>query len=119
MRDSLGGSEVALPVDKPDVIDMIGTQEASGEVVLTISDHLEWDEANEHLLQLQEKINRYLAFIEAGELPEKYPASVGKKVRIQVFCKYAPSFDGERLLDRARETVEGAGFLFSWRVLAA
>jgi hypothetical protein len=36
-----------LPVDKPDVIDIIGTQHGEGEVVLTISDHLEWDEANE------------------------------------------------------------------------
>jgi len=108
-----------LPVDKPDVIDIIGTQEGQGEVVLTISDHLEWDKANEHLLQLQEKINRYLAFIESGELLEKYPAAAGRKVRIQVFCKYAPSLDGERLLERAREIVEGAGFLFSWRVLAA
>ena len=93
--------------------------EVKGEVILAISDHLEWDAANEHLLQLQEKINRYLAFIEGGELLEKYPAAVGRKVRIEVVCKYAPSPDGKRFLDRARATMEGAGFLFSWRVLAA
>ena len=37
-------------------------------VVLTITDHLEWDIENEHLLILQDKINAYLGAIEDGEL---------------------------------------------------
>ncbi len=31
-----------------------------GNVVLTVSDHLEWDVQNEHLVTLQNKLNVYL-----------------------------------------------------------
>ena len=107
-----------MPVDNPEVIDAIGLLEAKGEVVLTIFDHLEWDDANEHLLILQEKINRYLVFIEGQELLEKYPAAAERQVRIDVCCQYGPSSNGERFMERARVVVEGAGVLLSWRVLA-
>ena len=107
-----------MSVDKPEVIDAIGLLEAKGEVVLTIFDHLEWDDANDHLLILQEKINRYLAFIESRELLEKYPAAAERQVRIDVCCRYAPSSHGERFMERARGVVEGAGLSLSWRILA-
>ena len=41
-----------MAVDNPEVIDIVSTTVA-GEVVLTIADHLPWDEANEHLPILQ------------------------------------------------------------------
>jgi hypothetical protein len=106
-----------MPVDNPEVIDAIGLLETKGEVVLTIFDHLEWDDTNDHLLTLQEKINRYLAFIESRELLEKYPAAAGRQIRIDVCCQYPPSSNAERFMQRARVVVEGAGFLLSWRVL--
>lgn len=67
---------------------------------------------------LQEKLNRYLAFIESGELIEQYPAAVGRSVRVDVRCKYAPTNDGERFLRSARTAIEEAGFSLSWGVLA-
>ena len=108
-----------MSIEQSDRVDAVGVDASSGKVILTISDDLDWSDESSHLLALQDKLNAYLRFIESGELLEKYPAAAGRKVRIQVFCKYAPSLDGERLLERAREIVEGAGFLFSWRVLAA
>ena len=42
----------------------------TGEIVLTMADHLPWDQGKEHWSMLEEKINRYLGFIEAGELVE-------------------------------------------------
>ena len=106
-----------MAVDEPGVIDLIGL-EGAGDVVLTVSDHLEWDAGGEHLLMLQEKLNRYLAFIESRELIEQYPAAVGRPVRIDVCCKYAPTNDGEQFLRSARTTIEQAGFSLSWVVLA-
>ena len=84
-----------MPVDNPEVFDAIGLLESQGQVVLTIFDHFEWDDTNEHLLTLQEKINRYLAFIESRELLEKYPAAAEKQVRIDVCCQYTPSSNPE------------------------
>ncbi|MDB5309776.1 MAG: hypothetical protein JWO38_3978 [Gemmataceae bacterium] len=106
-----------MAVDNPNVIDFIGTAQSSGQVALTIADHLPWDEANEHLGILQAKINRYLEFIESGQLAEEYPnAKPGVLVRIEVVCKYQPSRGGERFLDLARREIKTAGWGFSWSV---
>ena len=107
-----------MAVDNPHVIDAVGIERASGVVALTISDHLEWDEDNQHLVLLQEKINRYLAIIESGELFEAYPQAVGKPLRIDVVCKYSPTGDAERFLAAAREVIEQTGCSFAWRVPA-
>ena len=100
-----------MAVDEPGVIDLIGVK-GSGEVVLTVSDHLEWDERGEHLLMLQEKLNRYLAFIESSELIEQYPDAVGRPVRIDVCCKYAPTNDGEQSFDQHARQSGRRGSLF-------
>ena len=62
-----------MTIDQTGVVDFIGIDTA-GNVRLTISDHLEWDvNTKEHLFQLQEKLNCYLAFVESGEILETYP----------------------------------------------
>lgn len=102
-----------MAVDNPDVIDIVSTTRETGEVVLTIADHLRWDD--DHLVVLQAKINRYLEFIEGGQLAEEYPnAKPGVPVRIDVACKYRPSTNGLRFLELARETIEAAGWGFTW-----
>ena len=60
-----------MSVEQADVIDFVSIDEEDN-VVLTISDHLEWDMENEHLLILQDKINAYLSSIESGDIYEKY-----------------------------------------------
>ncbi len=104
-----------MAIDNPNVIDLIGTDRTTGEAVLTISDHLEWDDRNEHLLILQEKINRYIGFIESGELLENYAGAAGRLIRVEVVCKYPPSEVGERFLNLASETFEKAGWSLTWR----
>jgi hypothetical protein len=37
-----------MSVDQPKIIDFIGVDRVSGEVILTISDHLEWSNSPEH-----------------------------------------------------------------------
>ena len=39
-----------------------------GEVILTIRDHLDWPDSTAHQLLLHAKLNRYLAFVESGEI---------------------------------------------------
>ena len=107
-----------MAIDEPGVVDAIGTLLDKGEVILTISDHLEWDDPA-HLPALQAKLNRYLAFMESGEVFESYPTAKGKRLRIDIVCQYDPSSHGETFLTNARETITNAGFSLSWRVLAA
>src|SRR5262249_18572450 len=97
-----------MSVDNHNVIDAVGIDKVTGEVVLTIADHFDWDE-DQHLLVLQEKINRYLAFIESGEILTEYPKAIGKPIRIDICCKYSPSEMGEAFLTRAQEVINKAG----------
>jgi uncharacterized protein DUF6572 len=107
-----------MTIDESGIVDAIGTLLDKGEVVLTIFDHLEWDDPV-HLPALQAKVKRYIAFIESGEVFETYPAANGKRLRIDIVCKHDPSPSGETFLTNAHAAIANAGFSLSWRVLAA
>jgi hypothetical protein len=98
-----------MPVDNTSVIDSISLDK-DGNVVLTISDHLPWDDKNEHLMILQNKINAYLAFIENGELIENYPDADGKPVVINIITKYLPTDNAEIFIKRTRQILEERGY---------
>lgn len=104
-----------MSVENKNAIDFIS--EKDNNVVLTISDHLEWDEDNEHIFLLQEKINAYLGAIESGQLNEKYPASVGKKVTISVALKYEPNENGVLFFSNVNDTLLSAGYDFDFHLL--
>ena len=79
-----------MSIEDKNLIDVISIDK-QGILVLTISDHLEWDDKNEHLLLLQDKINSYMDFIENGQLAESYPEKADKKIMIQIVFKYYPN----------------------------
>ena len=105
-----------MTIEQTDVIDFIG-KDKSENIVLTISDHLEWDVENEHLYLLQEKLNSYLRFLESGEVYESYEGSKGKKFIINVSCKYPPNKTSEDFLKKAENAINEAGFNFTWSVI--
>lgn len=83
-----------------------------GNAVLTVSDHLPWDDVNEHLFGLQEKINAYLRFIESGEIYEKYAVAKGRPVVISVVLKFAAPSEAQWFFTRTTAAIETAGFRF-------
>jgi hypothetical protein len=102
-----------MSIAETNVVDIIAVPEwEPDDVVLVITDHLEWgDEAEqgEHLLLLQEKINTYVAFIESGELLESYPPSNGKKLKIRINGLYELPEQAELFIDRVTEVLKGVG----------
>jgi uncharacterized protein DUF6572 len=106
-----------MTVEQSDVVDIVSVDPA-GYVVLTISDHLDWSDTASHLLILQTKLNRYLAFVESGEILESYPDSKGKKVALKVAFKFKPDTGGEGFLVKAKQIVEHAGIQFRHEVFA-
>lgn len=106
-----------MSVLETEFIDFIAVEGDGAEVVLTISDHLDWSEPIEHLVQLQAKLNAYLAFIETGQIEEDYPAAVGKPRKIRVLFKHEPSRSARAKIVDAAATIEGAGFRFEWATL--
>ncbi|MPQ85685.1 hypothetical protein F0170_17790 [Pseudomonas sp. MAFF 730085] len=95
------------------IIDMCGTPKGDRtKIILGISDHLGWsnaDEQGEHLLTLQAKINAYVAFIESGEIYTEIPGAGGKSPIIQVLARYELSEQGELFMARATEVLEQIG----------
>ncbi|WP_444890693.1 DUF6572 domain-containing protein [Microbulbifer sp. DLAB2-AA] len=102
-----------MSIEDQSVIDVIGAA-SDGTVDLTISNHLEWSENS--LFLLQEKINKYLAFIESGEIYSAYPNAKGKNLKITVVCKYEPSSEALQFLEQCTKIINEAGFGFRHEV---
>ena len=80
-------------------------------IELVIVDHLPWDEdARVHMYLLQEKINKYLAYVESGEFLRSYPDDAGIPVSIRIIGKYPVSSGGLEFLAKVRAITEAAGF---------
>lgn len=105
-----------MSIEQTNVVDFIGIEESTGRVVLTISDHLPWDD-DEHFPLLQEKLNRYLAFIESGEIHESYPEASGRMPVIDLVLKHRPGEEVVRLLELAKEQIEGGDIEFRYGAL--
>jgi len=83
----------------------------STKIELVIVDHLQWDEDGRvHMYLLQEKINKYLAYIESGEFLRSYPDDAGIPVSIRIVGKYPISSGGLEFLAKVRPIIEAAGF---------
>lgn len=105
-----------MSVDQTNIIDLIGIEKSSGKLVLTINDHLQWNN-NEHLFLLQEKTIAYLRFIESGEIFDSYSDAKNRDILINLICKYSPSSSDMTFLEKVTEIIEGAGMLFEHKVI--
>jgi len=90
----------------------------TGQVVLTISDHLECSDSTAHQMLLQSKLNRYLALVESGEILESYPASKDAPVAFEVVFQFPPDEAGRAFLAKARVLIESAGFTLRHKVFS-
>lgn len=104
-----------MSIKESEVIDIIGTSEERDVVILTATDHFKWG-SKEHLLMIQEKLNSYLEFLQSGEIYEAYPESKGKKIEVNIVCKYPPDDEGKKFLSLCKDAIEDSGFLFSYEV---
>lgn len=101
-----------MTVEQHNVVDFISIN-ADGEVVLTVSDHLPWDQVNEHLFCLQEKLNAYLRFAESREILDSYPKAAGRSIVMNVVLKYPAPHDASWFFERVSGAINGAGFKFT------
>jgi len=103
-----------MALDRANVVDAVGTDKATGEVVLTVIDALPWDDPK-HLELLQDKLNAYFAFIESKELLAEYPGAVGRSIRIDVICRYDIPANASKFLNQARAVALKLDAALSWR----
>jgi hypothetical protein len=107
-----------MSVDQADTIDFATIDKVSGDLWLTISDHLPWhDNEGNHLVLLQNKLNAYLRFIESGEVFKKVPDAKGRGIVINLVGKFPLSQKADVFLRRARAAIEGAGFRLQFTLM--
>ena len=99
-----------MSVEQTDVVDIISIDRETGQVVLTISDHLDWSDSVGHQAILQKKLNTYLAFVESGEILEQYPKAKDRPVAFKVVFRVPPDDSGRTFVEKARAVIESAGF---------
>ncbi len=80
-----------MSVEETDCIDIIRHDSAHEKIIMDITDHLEWDDENGHLLKLQDKLNVYLRFLKSGTVYEGHEEYRGKVFVINVVFEYAPT----------------------------
>jgi len=102
-----------MTIENLGVVDRIAWHPKTGEVGLMIIDHLEWTEDDrsnkEHMYLLQEKINRYLAFIESGEIYQSYPKARGREPVIIVLALDPMNQEAEAFFEEIKAFLLKAG----------
>ena len=99
-----------MSVEQTDIVDIVSIERETGNVILTISDHLDWSDSVAHQTILQKKLNTYLAFVETGEILEQYPKAKDRPVVLNVVFRFPPDESGQAFITRARTVIESAGF---------
>ncbi|MDD3744247.1 MAG: hypothetical protein PHX54_11540 [Lentimicrobiaceae bacterium] len=100
-----------MSVENIHVIDTISV-DTENRIVLTISDHLKWN--NKHLVLLQNKINSYIDFIESGQIYEQYPDIKEEQIVISVATKYAPNKEAESFFKEVSKIFENLPYSFEY-----
>src|ERR1700675_379268 len=99
-----------MTVEELDKIDRLAFNRQNGDVLLIISDHLDWDESEgEHLLALQGKLNTYLEFVESGQLYAKHPRAIGQRIIFYVVGKFPLSDEASNLYRLAGKAIRDYG----------
>lgn len=106
-------------VENPHILDLIGLDPASGDVVLTMIERRSWSAGPAQLGQIEEKINRYLGYVLDGFLAEQYPQYVGKRVQIRLDCAEEPHGEALRFVAAAEDAIGQHGIGFVVRAGAA
>lgn len=98
--------KVLAGVANPAVIDMIGSDSATGEVLLLMKEERTWNGGDAQLHELQEKFNAYASFILDGEMAGAYPELAGKPVRIELRSVQMPNGAALELLQAIHDQLE-------------
>jgi hypothetical protein len=99
-------------IEHAGVIDLLGFQQSSGEVLLTMVETRPWAPGSPQLYQLQEKLNAYLSFILDGEMLDAYPQFAGRPVRVRLECATPPGPDETAFLQHVYDQTLLQGIAF-------
>jgi len=100
-------------VENPMVMDLITVDRATDKVVLVMIERRPWGADPKQLKQIEEKINRYMAYVLDGFLAEHHPQYVGKQVTIRLDCLEEPAGEAARFVAAATHAASEHGLEFA------
>ncbi|MBK8545095.1 MAG: hypothetical protein IPL62_17070 [Caulobacteraceae bacterium] len=106
-----------MTVENATTIDMIGIDPQSGQVVMGISDHLDWTHEEQHLALLEAKINTCLAAFQNGQIVEIVPEAKGRKPKVELILQFEPPPNVKAILSALEKKMDAAGYSFAFRPL--
>lgn len=77
-------------VSNPRVVDLIGPDDATGEVVLRMLEERPWEGGEDQLREVEAKFNAYLEYVLGGHMVRQYPQYAERPVRFQLECRENP-----------------------------
>jgi hypothetical protein len=109
-----------MALEQANVVDIVGIESASGDLVLTLTDAWGWSESEEgeHLVLLQDKLNHYIAAIESREIFESFSQQIGRtlsveqRTRVEVRLLHPASAKGRQFFREVKTTLLGIGVDF-------
>lgn len=92
-----------MSIKNTNIIDKIGINTSTDSIALSIIDDMDWTNIDTHLKYIQEKVYRYLDYIESGEMIEDYPKFANRPIIIRIYSKFQIPEDGIKLLNNLKE----------------
>lgn len=71
-----------------------------------MSEDRPWENGSPQLLQLQEKVNTYVGFVESGQLAEEVPHAAGRPVKFELMTLYPLHGMALDLVERLRDFLQ-------------
>ncbi len=105
--------------ERINLIDSIIIDREFGICTLNIVDPLPWTVDEDHLADLQAKINNSLQYIESSEIFVAYPSSRGMDLAIHVQFIYAPNQEAQHFLVEAQSVLDDAGYALTYGPLGS
>lgn len=105
-------------VQDVDKIDLITYSKSENIVTLVMIEYRKWGEDHGQMyVELSEKFNNYLAFIESGQLHEEYPKEESYSIKIELLSEYEPTGFGKKVISTMNEYLENYGYIFEFRMV--
>ena len=106
-------------VQNAKVMDLITLDPVTDKVALVMIERRPWGADLLQFRQIEEKINRYLAYALDGFLVEHHPGFLGKGVQIRLDCAEAPHGEAARFVAAATHAIAAQGLELVVNVLPA
>lgn len=95
-----------MSILEKDKVDGLATNNNGKTLMILLSDHLDWQDEENHLLKLQDKINAYIGFIESKQYKSIYPDKMLENIIIEIHFKYKVTNDCKNFINVVNEQIK-------------